>query len=202
MEHMRMPLPSTLPGGRNEPWEQHYWEGQQRHSSLPNSWDTWDTNSCQISQISRTHTETLNPGVVRKWLGVLYLSWSICWSASYIQNGLSMVVHSVMNSMEPPVSAEMSQMARSLQGRRQHSLLLRLLRLAPKHTLILYLHILSVSVPVLGYAWGWIQWENATTNGQDETEANQRKISPSISVHCPNGTTHRGTEPGYTAKNK
>lgn len=40
----------------------------------------------------------------------------MCWSASYMQNGLSMVVHSFMNSMEPPVSAEMSQMASSLQG--------------------------------------------------------------------------------------
>lgn len=44
-----------------------------------------------------------------------YLSWSMCWSASYMQKGLSMVVHSFMNSMEPPVSAEMSQMASSLQ---------------------------------------------------------------------------------------
>ena len=43
-----------------------------------------------------------------------YLSWSMCWSASYMQKGLSMVVHSFMNSMEPPVSAEMSQMASSL----------------------------------------------------------------------------------------
>lgn len=43
-----------------------------------------------------------------------HLSWSMCWSASYMQKGLSMVVHSFINSMEPPVSAEMSQMASSL----------------------------------------------------------------------------------------
>lgn len=45
-----------------------------------------------------------------------YLSWSTCWSASYMQKGLSMVVHSLMKAMEPPVSAEMSQMASSLRG--------------------------------------------------------------------------------------
>lgn len=44
----------------------------------------------------------------------MYLSWSICWLASYIQKGFSIVVHSVMNSIEPPVSAEMSQMAKNL----------------------------------------------------------------------------------------
>lgn len=44
----------------------------------------------------------------------LYLSWSMCWLASYMQKGFSMVVHSVMNSMEPPVSAEMSQIAKNL----------------------------------------------------------------------------------------
>lgn len=43
-----------------------------------------------------------------------YLSWSTCWSASYMQKGLSMVVHSLMKAMEPPVSAEMSQIASSL----------------------------------------------------------------------------------------
>lgn len=31
-----------------------------------------------------------------------------------MQKGFSMVVHSVMNSMEPPVSAEMSQIAKNL----------------------------------------------------------------------------------------
>lgn len=52
----------------------------------------------------------------RQRSGVLaaYLSWSMCWSASYIQKGLSMVVHSVMNSIDPPVSADMSQIASSL----------------------------------------------------------------------------------------
>lgn len=43
-----------------------------------------------------------------------YLSWSTCWFASYMQKGLSMVVHSLMKAMEPPVSAEMSQIASSL----------------------------------------------------------------------------------------
>lgn len=58
-------------------------------------------------------------GRLRSRVFVLYLSWSMCWSASYIQKGLSMVVHSFMNSIEPPVSADMSQMASSLQtGRR------------------------------------------------------------------------------------
>lgn len=55
----------------------------------------------------------------RSGTSVLYLSWSMCWSASYIQNGLSMVVHSFMNSIEPPVSADMSQMARSLRRQRR-----------------------------------------------------------------------------------
>lgn len=32
-------------------------------------------------------------------------------SASYIENGLSIVVHSVINSIEPPGSAEISQIA-------------------------------------------------------------------------------------------
>lgn len=43
-----------------------------------------------------------------------YLSWSMCWLGSYIQKGFSIVVHSVMNSMEPSVSAEMSQIAKNL----------------------------------------------------------------------------------------
>lgn len=43
-----------------------------------------------------------------------YRSWSMCWLASYMQKGFSMVVHSAMNSMEPPVSAEMSQIAKNL----------------------------------------------------------------------------------------
>lgn len=42
----------------------------------------------------------------------------MCWSASYIQKGLSMVVHSVMNSIEPPMSADMSQIARSLRKKK------------------------------------------------------------------------------------
>lgn len=59
----------------------------------------------------------------RQSSGVLaaYLSWSMCWSASYIQKGLSMVVHSVMNSIEPPVSADMSQIANSLWTERGYS---------------------------------------------------------------------------------
>lgn len=43
-----------------------------------------------------------------------HLSWIICWSASYMQKGRSIVVHSVIKSMEPPVSAEMSHIATSL----------------------------------------------------------------------------------------
>ena len=46
----------------------------------------------------------------------LKLFLSLFLSASYRQNGSSMVVHSFMNSMEPPGSAEMSQMARSRWG--------------------------------------------------------------------------------------
>lgn len=42
---------------------------------------------------------------------------SLFLSASYKQKGSSMVVHSFMNSMEPPGSAEISQMAMSLCGR-------------------------------------------------------------------------------------
>ena len=38
-------------------------------------------------------------------------------SASYRLKGSSMEVHSFMNSMEPPGSAEMSQIATSLEGR-------------------------------------------------------------------------------------
>ena len=44
------------------------------------------------------------------------LSEFICWSASYKQKGLSMVVHSFMNSIDPPGSAEMSHIASSLWG--------------------------------------------------------------------------------------
>ena len=47
----------------------------------------------------------------------LKLFLSLFLSASYRQNGSSMVVHSFMNSMEPPGSAEMSQMASSRWGR-------------------------------------------------------------------------------------
>lgn len=36
-----------------------------------------------------------------------------------MQKGLSMVVHSFMNPIEPPVSADMSQMASSLQEDRR-----------------------------------------------------------------------------------
>ena len=43
--------------------------------------------------------------------GPLKLFLSLFLSASYRQKGSSMVVHSFMNSMEPPGSAEMSQMA-------------------------------------------------------------------------------------------
>ena len=45
-----------------------------------------------------------------------HLSWSMCVSASYMQKGLSMVVHSVMNPMEPRGSAEISHIASSLEG--------------------------------------------------------------------------------------
>lgn len=38
-----------------------------------------------------------------------------------MQKGLSMVVHSFMNSIEPPVSADMSQMASSLQEDRKEN---------------------------------------------------------------------------------
>lgn len=37
-----------------------------------------------------------------------HLSWIICWSASYMQKGCSIVVHSVINSIDPPVSADLS----------------------------------------------------------------------------------------------
>ena len=47
----------------------------------------------------------------------LKLFLSLFLSASYRQNGSSMVVHSFMNSIEPPGSAEMSQMASSRWGR-------------------------------------------------------------------------------------
>jgi len=45
-----------------------------------------------------------------------YLLVSLCKCASYRQNGLSMVVHSFMNSIEPPGSADISQMPSSLCG--------------------------------------------------------------------------------------
>lgn len=45
-----------------------------------------------------------------------YLLVSLCKCASYRQNGLSMVVHSFMNSIEPPGSADISQMPNSLCG--------------------------------------------------------------------------------------
>lgn len=83
MEHMRIPVPSTL-------------TETQRTGVSPRRRGTR----------GRIHRARVRP----------HLSWSMCWSASYMQKGLSMVVHSFMNSMEPPVSAEMSQMASSLQG--------------------------------------------------------------------------------------
>ena len=43
-----------------------------------------------------------------------YLSVSVFSSASYRQNGLSIVVHSFINSIEPPGSADISQRERSL----------------------------------------------------------------------------------------
>lgn len=41
---------------------------------------------------------------------------SLCKCASYRQNGLSIVVHSFINSMEPPGSADMSQIPSNLCG--------------------------------------------------------------------------------------
>lgn len=48
--------------------------------------------------------------------GPLKLFVSLLRSASYKQNGVSMLVHSFMNSIEPPGSAEISQMANILCG--------------------------------------------------------------------------------------
>lgn len=48
--------------------------------------------------------------------GPLKLFVSLLLSASYRQNGISMFVHSFINSMEPPGSAEISQMANILWG--------------------------------------------------------------------------------------
>lgn len=45
-----------------------------------------------------------------------YLLVSLCKCASYKQNGLSIVVHSFMNSMEPPGSADISQIPSNLWG--------------------------------------------------------------------------------------
>jgi len=45
-----------------------------------------------------------------------YLLVSLCKCASYRQNGLSMVVHSFMNSIEPPGSADISQIPNNLCG--------------------------------------------------------------------------------------
>ena len=46
----------------------------------------------------------------------LNVTLSLFWSASYRQKGSSIEVHSFMNSIEPPGSAEMSEMAISLLG--------------------------------------------------------------------------------------
>lgn len=46
----------------------------------------------------------------------IYLLVSLCKCASYRQNGLSIVVHSFMNSIEPPGSADISQIPSNLCG--------------------------------------------------------------------------------------
>lgn len=46
----------------------------------------------------------------------IYLLVSLCKCASYKQNGLSIVVHSFMNSIEPPGSADISQIPSNLCG--------------------------------------------------------------------------------------
>lgn len=55
-----------------------------------------------VGILSMEHTRTPGP---------LKLLVSLLRSASYRQNGVSIVVHSFINSIEPPGSAEMSHMA-------------------------------------------------------------------------------------------
>lgn len=61
-----------------------------------------DSRGNCVGILSIEHTRT--PGPLKLFVSLLR-------SASYKQNGVSMLVHSFINSMEPPGSAEMSQMA-------------------------------------------------------------------------------------------
>lgn len=69
-------------------------------SNSPNK--SVDSRGNCVGILSIEHTST--PGPLKLFVSLLR-------SASYKQNGVSILVHSFMNSMEPPGSAEMSQMA-------------------------------------------------------------------------------------------
>lgn len=69
-------------------------------SNSPNK--SVDSRGNCVGMLSIEHTKT--PGPLKLFVSLLR-------SASYKQNGVSMFVHSFINSMEPPGSAEISQIA-------------------------------------------------------------------------------------------